>query len=207
MGFFNAGKKAAKFTFISMPMALLGVNQLRMGNQQIKALWQSTFNPSCPECDRGILLIRDRSEHDIEQSAEGNTRVLYPWCCSDPNCGFGFLEEDNIKKVKAGALRYRNERVKASLSDIDYAEIVRISRSHRLHSRAFFVASLVGAIGCFYMLATGAGIMIAINWLSISFALWVFAMKKSYRCWQVMTGQLFVEGAFWAWFQNEKWII
>ena len=57
------------------------------------------------------------------------------------------------------------------------------------------------------MLATGAGLLIALNWLSIGFALWVFGMKKSYRSWQVSSGQLFVEGAFWFWFQHQKWII
>ncbi|WP_240533914.1 hypothetical protein [Aeromonas veronii] len=36
--------------------------------------------------------------------------------------------------------------------------------------------------------------MLALNWLSIAFALWVFGMKKSYRSWQVKTGHLFVDG-------------
>lgn len=205
MGIFNTGKKVAKFAFISMPLSVLGVNQLRLGNRHIKDLWQSTFNPLCPECDQGILIKRDGGEQQIDQTSGGETRVYHPWGCS--SCAFGFLEEDDLNKVKAAAIRYRNERVKASLTTIEYDEIQRIANAHRLHSRAYFVVSLLATVGCFYMLATGAGLMIALNLLSIAFALWVFAMKKSYRCWQVKTGQLYVNGAFWVWFQTEKWIV
>ncbi|TFW34141.1 hypothetical protein [Pseudomonas putida] len=205
MGLFSSGKKAAKFAFITMPMAALGVNQLRMGNQHIKALWRSNFSPACPECERGVLLKTEGDHQEFEQGPKGKMRVLHSWGCN--NCGFALLEEDDVKKVKEHAARYRNERVKAQLTTIERDEIDRIARSHRLHSRAFFIASAAAIAGFIYMLATGAGILIALNWLSIGFALWVFGMKKSYRSWQVSTGQLFVEGAFWFWFQHQKWII
>jgi len=205
MGFFNTGKKVAKFTFISMPLSLFGVNQLRMGNQQIKALWQSNFNPICPNCDHGVLLKQDSVEQELEQTPEGDTRLYHPWVCS--NCQFGFLEEDSKKKVRASAARYRNERIKTTLSTIEYDEIQRIAKSHRVHSRALFLCSLFGIIGFFYMLYSGASLMLSLNWLSISFSLWVLGMKKSFRCWQVLSGQLFVEGAFWHWFQTQKWIV
>lgn len=208
MGLFSAGKKVAKFTFISMPLSILGFNQLRMGNQQIKALWRSNFNPSCPECNSGILVKSEEGETVVDQpKGVDQSRILHPWTCSNESCRFAFLEEDDLKKVKDAARRYRNESVKASLTDMQYEEIERISKSHRMHSRAFFVACFIAAAGAFYMAATGSGILLALNWLSISFALWVFAMKKSYRSWQVKTGQLFVEGAFWFWFQTEKWIV
>ena len=205
MGLFSTGKKVAKFAFVSMPLAVLGVNQLRMGNQQIKALWRSNFSPACPECERGVLVKGEGDQHDVEQTKSGKMRVLHHWGCS--NCDFALLEEDDVRKVRAVAAHYRNERVKAQLSTMERQEIARIARSHRLHSRAFFIASLFGIMGFVYMLAADAGIMVALNWLSISFALWVFGMKKSYRCWQVTTGQMFVEGAFWFWFQHQKWII
>ena len=205
MGLFSTGKKAAKFAFITMPMAALGVNQLRMGNQHIKALWQSSFNPACPECERGVLLQAEGDHQAFEQNPNGKTRVLHRWGCN--NCDFALLEEDDIAKVRSNAARYRNERVKAQLTTIERNELDRIARSHQLHSRAFFIASLFAVVGFVYMLATGAGLLIALNWLSIGFALWVFGMKKSYRSWQVSSGQLFVEGAFWFWFQHQKWII
>ncbi|MGE8060269.1 hypothetical protein [Pseudomonas sp. NPDC089547] len=205
MGLFDSGKKAAKFAFITMPMAALGMNQLRMGNQHIKSLWRSNFSPACPECERGILLKAEGDHQELEQSPAGKMRVLHSWGCN--NCDFALFEEDDVKKVREHAARYRNERVKAQLSTIERGEIDRIAHNHKLHSRAFFIASLFAVAGFVYMLATGAGIMIALNWLSIGFALWVFGMKKSYRSWQVSAGQLFVEGAFWFWFQHQKWII
>lgn len=205
MGLFSSGKKAAKFAFVTMPMAALGVNQLRMGNQHIKALWRSNFSPACPECERGVLLKAEGDHQEFEQGPKGKMRVLHSWGCN--NCDFALLEEDDVKKVKEHAARYRNERVKAQLTTIERDEIDRIARNHRLHSRAFFIASTVAIAGFVYMLASGAGILVALNWLSIGFALWVFGMKKSYRSWQVSTGQLFVEGAFWFWFQHQKWII
>ncbi|NIF27702.1 hypothetical protein F3J44_15130 [Pantoea sp. Tr-811] len=205
MGLFSSGKKAAKFAFITMPMAALGLNQLRMGNQHIKALWRSNFNPACPECERGILLRGEDDYQSFEQSAGGKVRELHSWTCN--NCDFALLEEDDLKKVRDHATHYRNERVKAQLTTIERQEVDRIARNHQLHSRAFFIASLIAVIGFVYLLATGAGVMIALNWLSIAFALWVFGMKKSYRSWQVKTGQLFVQGAFWFWFQHQKWII
>ncbi|MBK4987452.1 MULTISPECIES: hypothetical protein [Pseudomonas] len=205
MGLFSTGKRAAKFAFITMPMAALGVNQLRMGNQHIKALWRSNFSPACPECERGVLLQQDGDYQDIEQHPSGRVRVLHSWQCN--NCQFALLEEADSRKVREHAARYRNERVRGQLTTLEREELDRIAGSHRLHSRAFFIASLAATLGFVYMLATGAGVMIALNWLSIGFALWVFGMKKSYRSWQVSSGQLFVEGAFWFWFQHQKWII
>ena len=152
-----------------------------------------------------MLLKAEDDPQAFEQVPKGKMRVLHRWGCN--NCDFALLEEDDVKQVKAHAARYRNERVKAQLTSIERDEIDRIARSHQLHSRAFFIASVIAAAGFIYMLASGAGILIALNWLSIGFALWIFGMKKSYRSWQVSSGQLFVEGAFWFWFQHQKWII
>ena len=205
MGFFDNGKKAAKFTFISMPMAILGVNQLKLGNQQIRALWRSNFSPTCPDCERGVLLKGDSEQQEVEQSTSGEIRVLHRWACT--NCGFAFLDEADIRKVRTSTARYRNERVKLQLTQMERDQMDTLARSHRLHSRCFFVASVFALLGSLYMIASGAGIMVALNWLSIGFMLWVFGMKKSYRSWQVTSGQLFVDGAFWFWFQTQRWII
>lgn len=204
MGIWKAGKKAAKFTFVSMPLSILGINQLKMGNRQIADLWKSLSNPVCPECDKGVLVMQGDEGQVIDQQQDGTTRHLHPWVCN--SCGFAFLEENDVAKVRESAARYRNERVKADLTDMEYAEREKIARGHRLHSRAFFVASTLAAIGFIYMLASGAALLLALNWLSIAFALWVFGMKKSYRSWQVKTGHLFVDGAFWFWFKHEKWL-
>lgn len=205
MGFWNSGKKAARFSFISMPLSILGINQLKMGNQHIAALWRSLSNPVCPDCDKGVMVIDDAEGQVIDQQANGQTKHLHPWVCK--NCGWGFLEVNDPRKVREGCIRYRNERVKASLTDLEFAEREQFSRGHKLHSRAFFIAASIGIAGFIYMIASGASFMLALNWLSISFALWIFGMKKSYRSWQVRTGNLFVEGSFWFWIKHEKWVI
>jgi len=206
VGIWKASKKAAKFAFVSMPMSIFGINQLKMGNRQILDLWKSLSNPVCPECDKGVLVMQGDEGQVIDQQQDGTTtRHLHPWVCN--NCGFTFLEEGDVAKIRESAARYRNERVKAELADMEYAEREKIARGHRLHSRAFFVASTLAAIGFIYMLAAGASLLLALNWLTIAFALWVFGMKKSYRSWQAKTGNLFVDGAFWFWFKHEKWLV
>ena len=205
MGIWKAGKKAAKFTFVSMPLSILGVNQLRMGNKHLSDLWKSLSNPVCPECDKGLLVMEEDEPGVLDQQQDGTTHDLHPWVCN--KCGFAFLAESDVAKVREGASRYRNERVKVLLTSMEYAERQQIARGHCLHSRVLFVASLLAAVGFTYMLASGASLILALNWLSIAFALWVFGMKKSYRSWQVTTGNLFEEGAFWFWFKNEKWFV
>lgn len=202
MGFWSAGKKAAKFTFVSMPLSILGVNTLKMGNRQIADLWKSLSSPVCPDCDKGVLVMHD--DGNIIDQHDGASRHLYPWKCN--NCGFAFLEEPDASKVRDAASRYRNERVQATISTMERDKREQIARSHRLHSRTFFSASIFAAAGFIYMLASGAAIVLALNWFSIAVALWVFGMKKSYRSWQVQTGNLFVDGAFWFWLKHERWI-
>jgi len=205
VGIWKSGKKAAKFTFVSMPMSILGINQLKMGNRQIADLWKSLSNPVCPECDKGVLVMQGGDGKVIDQQQDGTNNHLHPWVCN--SCGFAFLEESDISKVRENAVRYRTERVKIELTDMEHAEREQIAHGHRLHSRAFFSTSTLAVIGFVYMIASGASLILALNWLSIAFALWVFGMKKSYRSWQIKTGHLFVDGAFWFWFKHGKWLV
>lgn len=206
MGLFDKGKKAAKFTFISMPLSIFGTNQLKMGNQQIASLWKSIVNPTCPECNEGVLMIQKAEQETFEQTDDAFSPLrLYPWRCT--KCQFAFLEEDNATKVREAVAKYRNEKIKQSLSTIEQQEIEAIANNHKLYSRTLFVASTLCLIGFFYLIATNASLLIACNWLAIGFALWVFGMKRSYRSWQVRTSHLFVDNAFWHWLKHEKWII
>jgi len=203
MGFWNSGKKAAKYAFVSMPLSILGINQLKSGNQHLLALWRSLSNPVCPSCDKGVMVIDEEQGQVVDQSSNSQVHLLHTWVCN--NCGWGCLEVNDPRKVNQGCILYRNERAKASMTELQFAEREEISRGHRLQSRAFFIAASIGAVGFIYMIATGASFMLAINWIAIAFAFWVFALKKSYRAWQVTTGNLFVEGAFWFWLKHEKW--
>lgn len=204
MSLLKKGKKVGKFAFVDMPLSLIGVNALKMGNKQIADLWKSLSYPVCPHCDKGVLQCQ-YDEQVLDQLTDGTTRQLSPWMCN--NCGFAFLAENDLNAVRKSAVRYRNERVKCQLTEMELAEREGIAKGHRLQSRAFFISSMLSVVGFIYMLASGAAFLLALNWLSIAFALWVFAMKKSYRAWQVTTGQLFVAGAFWFWFKHEKWLV
>mgnify|MGYP001056113911 CR=1 FL=1 len=205
MGLWSGTKRAAKFTFVSMPLSILGVNQLRAGNATITSLWKSVVSPACPECDQGVMLRQGSSADAVtEVEPDGGVVTLYPWRCT--KCSFGFLEVDDLKVVREGCIRHRNERVAAEMTTIEAEERAAIARGHRMQSRAFFGAAAVALIGFLYMLASGASFLLAVNWLSFAFLFWVFALKKSYRAWQVTTGTLFVEGAFWHWLKHEKWI-
>lgn len=78
--------------------------------------------------------MRDRS------STSSKTAPHVTFTRGRNSCGFA-LEESDVVKVRESAARYRNERVKADLTDMEYTEREKIARGHRLHSRAFFVAS------------------------------------------------------------------
>jgi len=204
----DVGKKAVRFTFISMPLSILGANQLKMGNQYISNIWKTLLNPVCPECDKGVLSIKEKGTQVLDGHKGVNTEDWhsYSWVCG--KCGFTFIEKSgDIDRVRKATARYRNERIKTSLTEMERSEIERITRGHYLHSRVFFFASMFAIIGFIYMLASGATFILALNWLSIAFVLWILGMKKSYRSWQVKTRHLFVKGAFWLWFKHEKWVV
>lgn len=207
MGLFNNGKKAAKFAFITMPGAALGWNRLTMGNRYIADLWRSLWNPACPKCDKGVLSIHATEENLTIGKAhtDGAPLKLYPWTCS--NCDFAVLEEADITKARDATARFRAERVKVFLAEAPSEERDTYERSHRLHSRAYFGATTLGAAGLLYMVASGAGFLVIVNWLCATIAMWTLGMKKSYRAWQVHTGTVFVDGAFWLWLKHEKWMI
>lgn len=202
MSILGSGKKAAKFVFVSMPLSLFGINQLKMGNQQIADLWRSLTNPTCPVCDAGVLL---RSEGDANTVDHETGHQLYPWACS--HCGWGFLQVKSKKKVSEDCARYRGELIKAKLTNLEIVEREKYARAHRLHSRAFFITATLAVLGFLYMIASGAALILAFNWLCFALVAWIFGLKRSYRCWQLTTGTLFVKNSFWQWLKNEKWII
>lgn len=204
MSFLKGAGKTARFAFVKVPMAILGVNQLKGGNQLIADLWRSLSNPVCPACDKGVMSIKTEVDPLYDQSSDGTMQRLYPWSCK--KCGWEFLETNDPRKVNAHCVQLRNERVKASLSTLEMAQREPIARSHKLHSRAYFTAFTITMLGAIYMTATGVSFITVANWLSMAFLFFVFGIKKSYRAWQVSTGNIFIEGSFWFWFRNEKWI-
>lgn len=202
MGLLNSGKKALKFTFVTMPSSMLGINQLRMGNQHISSLWRSLVAPRCPECEKGVLSCYEEGEPLFD---EPSGRPLYPWICN--KCDYRLYAQKDQKTVEQIARNRQKEIVLEQISDIDRDELESIANKHRLQSRIFYAASCITFFGFLYMIANGASLIATLQWLSICFCFWVFGLKRAYRYWQVTTVTIFKKGAFGYWFRNGRWFV
>lgn len=198
MRIFNSIGKAAKFTFVSMPLSILGVNHLKMGNEQIRDLYRSLNAPACPECQRGGL------HRHADEEKDGDT--LYAWQCSNKDCDFSILGPADVNAVRQIATARSAERGRQRLAFLDDPERGRLIRAHLRSSRFLWACAAVLIAGFIYMLASGASVMLSLNWLAFGIMTSVFALKRSYRAWQVETGTIFVEGAFFRFVQHGKWV-
>lgn len=201
MKLFSRTKTAAKFVFVSMPLSIFGINQIRLGNQWIRELWTNLRYPTCPACDNGLITPSEQENVD----RENGKAMLYAWQCN--HCHWGFLETNDRKKVSAVCLRARGEVAKARVADMMSDERYAIARGHQLFSRTCFIVSALILCGAIYFIASGANLIVALNWMSMSFVLFVFGLKRSYRYWQITTNTLFEEGSFKRWFKFSKWIV
>ena len=50
--------KAAKFTAVTMPLSIFGWQLNKRLFAWVRALWAGSINPTCPDCDSGILLAQ-----------------------------------------------------------------------------------------------------------------------------------------------------
>lgn len=198
MNFFSGAKRAAKFTFVSMPASMFGINHLKMGNQQIRDLYRSLSAPTCPECQRGGL--------HRQSDAEKNSAALYPWECSNKDCDFSILGPADVNSIRKIVIARSAERGRHRLAFLDDPERVRLIRSHLWSARFLWACAAVLVAGFIYMIASGATIILSLNWLAFGFMTSVFALKRSYRAWQVETGAIFEEGAFLRFFKYGKWV-
>lgn len=184
-----------------MPASIFGwqLNKRLFG--WLRFYWTRSLSPSCPECDRGVLTSVNDSEA-VHDQASGQT--LVHWGCAD--CGFAMLAPLDTGKVRDASARRRSERARAAFGELELRERTLLAQRMRAGSRAFFAASCVVLAGGFYHLASGSAVLVVANWLSVGTMFWVLGMKRSYRAWQVLTGTVFVEGAFWHWLKHEKWL-
>lgn len=206
MSIFKPFGKAAKFTFVTVPLSIFGW-QLNKGLFfWVRSLWTRSINPACPDCDEGVLLCQRNVEAVFEQTERGDRpRQLYPWVCN--HCGYGLLESLDHKRVREVTGHHRTERARSVFTELELQEREAFSRKHRIASRIFFVASLLTFANSIHMLASGLSMIPTLNWASFSLMFWVFGMKRSYRSWQVMSGHIFEHGAARYWFKHEKWLI
>lgn len=205
MRFMNRAAKAAKYVTVTMPLSMFGW-QLNKGLfAWNRSLWTQAVNPTCPDCNAGVLVTQRDAPVILDQTDGGDGRPLQPWVCN--HCGFGMLAPEGHNGIREVANRHRLARARVAFGDLSMAEREAFGRQHRIASRIFFTAAaVIGAHGI-YLLASAAPLIIALNWLSFAFMFWVFGMKKSYRSWQVTTGHIFQEGAARHWFGHEKWLV
>lgn len=205
MRFVNRAAQAAKYVTVTMPLSMFGW-QLNKGLfAWNRSLWTRTVNPTCPDCNAGVLVAQRNAPAILDQTDGDDARPLQPWVCN--HCGFGMLAPEGHNGIREVANRHRLARARVAFGDLSMAEREAFGRQHRIASRIFFTAAAVIGTHGIYLLASAAPLIIAINWLSFAFMFWVFGMKKSYRSWQVTTGHIFQDGAARHWFGHEKWLV
>lgn len=209
MRIFKTAKKVGVFTFITIPLSLLSFHQLKMGNSVIKSLWQSINSPVCPDCNKSILEESDTIDIeklfiDVKDSNETSNPHLKKYYCS--KCNFSLISSSNeltLKIMSYRKIKFQKEIVESGREK----ERQSLIRQHTHSSRILFFFSLLGFLGFLYLIMNGSSIIIAANWFCIAATLSIFAMKKSYRAWQVETGNIFIKGAFIHWLTYGKWFI
>ena len=202
MGINKPIRKAARFAFISVPAGLLGWQLNKHMFMWLRSFWKRSVSPACPECDAGVMLC-DTQTDPVPDAGDAAVR-LHPWVCN--HCSYAILETADVSQVRTVVTARRGERARAMFSELQLQERDGLARRHKIGARIFYVFSLLTFINFVHMLATGAALIVAINWAAFALMFAVFGMKKVYRAWQVTSGQLFETGAFWHWLKHEKWL-
>jgi hypothetical protein len=200
----NKAGKAAKFAVVTVPLGIIGWNQNRKTFMFLRGFWTRSVNPSCPECERGVLLCDTATPTNVKNAGKASTQ-LFPWVCSD--CQYTLYEPRNPTAVRGAVALLKQQQAKAAFTELELAERELIAKRHRLSCRIFFVAAALTFANFIRLLIINAPLMFSVNWFSFAFMFWVFGMKRSYRAWQIANGHLFEKGAFAYWFKQGKWLI
>lgn len=205
MSFLRNSKKVLKFTFVKMPVGVLGVNQLRLGNEHLRDLWHSFRGVVCPSCKSGTLLCKKDTEESSDNPSKKDQKkcVLYPWACT--NCDFMLLEAANIRVVKQAVRELLKKEAIAHLGQMEVNARRQRARHFIIRSRVFFLLGLAPLTFFFYELAKGGSFLFSAYLLSFGVTSTIVALKASYRAWQVETGTVFIEGTFLNWLKHERW--
>lgn len=193
----NGAKRAAKFTFVDMPLSILGWRQLKANNGYIRDLWRTLRNPQCPECGRGVM--------HLPADAQPDEKALYPWECS-AKCGFGVLAPQDPAEIRHIVQARSETRGKQRLAFLGDPERDKLITSHLRKSRAYWVVVALVFLMAAWQLAIGAPMMVVLSVLSMCLPFSIHAIRWSYRAWQVRSGTLFVEGAFGRYVRDMLWI-
>ncbi|EIZ1065157.1 hypothetical protein MOR08_004456 [Salmonella enterica] len=197
MSILNGAKKAAKFTFVSMPLSILGWGQLKRNHGFIRDLWHTLRNPQCPECGRGVM--------HLPANAQPDEKALYPWECS-AKCGFGVLAPQDPAEIRHIVQARSETRGKQRLAFLGDPERDKLIASHLRKSRAYWAFGAFAFLMAVWQLAAGAPLMVVLSALSLCLPFSILAIRWSYRAWQVRSGTLFVEGAFGRYVRDMLWV-
>ena len=86
-------------------------------------------------------------------------------------------------------------------------ERYKLIRGHSIESRFWFTCASALAAWLIYLIASGAPLGACATSLSFGFSASVLGVTKSYRAWQVETGNIFLpQSLFWHFFKNERWV-
>jgi len=190
-------KRTARFTFVDMPLSILGWRQLKANNGYIRDLWRSLRYPRCPECGRGVM--------HVPADAKPDEKAFYPWECS-AHCSFRVFAPNDLEeivRIVSARLELRCKQRLAFLQDHERSNLI---RSHLLKSRVYWTMAALTFLMFAWQLAMGAPVMVVLSVLSLCLPFSVLAIRWSYRAWQVRTGTLFVPGAFWRYVREMLWL-
>lgn len=193
----NGAKRAAKFTFVEMPLSILGWRQLRANNGYIRDLWRTLRHPQCPECGRGVM--------HLPANAQPDEKALYPWECS-AKCGFGVLAPQDPAEIRHIVQARSETRGKQRLAFLGDPERDKLITSHLRKSRAYWAFGAFAFLMAVWQLAAGAPLMVVLSALSLCLPFSILAIRWSYRAWQVRSGTMFVEGAFGRYVRDMLWV-
>ena len=193
----NGAKRAARFTFVDMPLSMLGWRQLKANNGYIRDLWRTLRHPQCPECGRGVM--------HLPADAQPDEQALYGWECS-AKCGFGVLASQDPAEIRHIVQARSETRGKQRLAFLGDPERDKLITSHLRKSRAYWVVVALVFLMAAWQLAIGAPMMVVLSVLCMCLPFSVHAIRWSYRAWQVRSGTLFVEGAFGRYVRDMLWV-
>lgn len=205
MSLLSKAGQATKFIAVTVPLGLIGWNHNRKMFLFLRGFWSRSVNPSCPECERGVLVC-DKTAVPTNVKPMGKAaQQLFPWVCSD--CQHTLYEPRNPAGVRDTVSRVKQEQAKAAFTQLELDARERIAKAHRRSSRIFYVAALLTFVNFIRLLMIDAPLMFSMNWACFAFMFWVFGMKRAYRAWQIANGHLFEKGAFAYWFKHGKWLL
>jgi hypothetical protein len=188
--------------FVTIPFSVVGIFQLKTGNQIIKQLWQSLYYPKCPECLKGILFPENHFDEQFLNKLKNDDPCQFH--CSHCN----FILNSTKKNINFDTYKLRVTKNINILNDPLIQKQKEFSiKSHKYTSRIFYTTSFISIAYGMFQIAFGGSLLHIINIMAISLPFFIAGLVRSYRAWQIKSNTLYVKGSFLHWLKYEKWFI